>query len=213
MIVTCASAASPSRTGCTAFAPRVGNAEALDVDPLGRHAGGEQRRLGLVVDAVRPQTKAWSIDAGSTSVGEELADLLPADPAAVERQVGRLLREHVVQRQPRQVAVLQVLELLEEHRRAELAVAVDQGEARAGLGGEHGLHDREDRRDAAAAGDAEVVALGLRVERHEEAALGRHHLDRVARPSATRGSRSRSAARHLADADAQLAVVDAEQIE
>ena len=88
----------------------------------------------------------------------------------------------MVQRQARQVAVLQVLELLHEHGRAQLAVAVDQREARLRLGGEHRLHDREDRRDAAAAGDAEVVARGARIERHEEAALRRHHLDACRRP-------------------------------
>jgi hypothetical protein len=38
------------------------------------------------------------------------------------------------------------------------AVAVDQAEAAAGLARQHRLHDRQDGRDAAAAGDAQVVA-------------------------------------------------------
>ena len=111
------------RVGGVAFAraaaPRlarpacVGNAEALDVDPLRRDAGREQRRLGLVVDAVRAADEGVVDVAGVDQRAEELADLVAAEPAVVERQVGRLLREHHVQRQARQVAVLQVLELLE----------------------------------------------------------------------------------------------------
>jgi hypothetical protein len=187
----------------------IGDAEALDVDPLGRHAGGEQRRLGLVVDAVRAADEGM-VDRGRIDQrAEKLADLLPADPPAMERQVGRFLGEHEVQRQARQVAVLQVLELLEEHGRAELAVAVDEREARPGLGGEHRLHDREDGRDAAAAGDAEVVALGIGRQRHEEAALRRHHLDDVAGLQGFVDPGREPSARHPADADAQLAVGDA----
>ena len=184
----------------------VRDAEALDVDPLRRQAGSEQRRLGLVVDAVRAADEGVVDVAGVDERGEELADLVAAEAAVVERQVGRLLREHHVQRQARQVAVLEVLDLLGEHRRALLAVAVDQREARLRLGAEDGLHDRQDRRDAAAAGDAEVVARRARVERNEEAPLGRHHLQRVAGLERVVDPGREDAARHLADADAQLAV-------
>jgi hypothetical protein len=131
------------------------------VNPLGRDAGGEQRRLGLVVDAVRAAHEGVVDVVGVDERAEELADLGAAEAPVVERQVGRLLREHHVQRQARQVAVLEVLELLGEHRRALPAVAVDQREARLRLGREHRLHDRQDRRDAAAAGDAEVVARAV----------------------------------------------------
>ena len=97
MIVTRASAASPSRARLQrglAPGPVVGDAEALDVDALGRDAGREQRRLGLVVDAVRAADEGVVDAAGVDQRRQELADLVAAEPAAVERQVGRLLREH-----------------------------------------------------------------------------------------------------------------------
>src|SRR5256885_4029485 len=61
-----------------------------------------------------------------------------------------------------------------EHGGLQLAVAVDQREAAGRLARQHGLHDGQDGRDAAAAGDAHMVARGPGLDGHEEAALGRH---------------------------------------
>ena len=69
------------------------DAEALDVDALGRHAGLEQRGLGLVVDAVRAADERV-VDAGRRSGREELGDLGAVERAAVERQVDRAPREN-----------------------------------------------------------------------------------------------------------------------
>ena len=55
----------------------VGNAEALDVDPVGGEPGGEQRRLGLVVDAVRAAHEGVVDAPGVDERGEELAELVP----------------------------------------------------------------------------------------------------------------------------------------
>ncbi len=183
-MTTRASAASPSRGACSAARPGPASSGMPKRSMWmcsGATPAAEQRRLGLVVDAVRAADEGVVDAAGVDQRRQELADLVAAEPAAVERQVGRLLREHHVQRQAREVAVLQVLELFHEHGRALLAVAVDQREARLRLGGEHRLHDRQDRRDAAAAGDAEVVARRAR--------------DRAARRSAPRASSPRACRR------------------
>jgi hypothetical protein len=86
----------------------------------------------------------------------------------------------VQQLQSRRVAVLQVLELLEEHHRARRAVAVDERHPARRLDLEGRRDDREDGGDPAARGYRHVV-LGVRgVERDEEAPGRGHHVDDVA---------------------------------
>ena len=139
---------------------------------------------------------------------QELGDLFPVHHAHVDVRIGVLVGEHVVDHQPGQIAVLQVLEFFLEHGGLQLAVAVDQREGAARLARQHGLHDRQDGRDAAAARDAHVMPPLLRLDRHEEAPLRRHHADRVAGLEVFVDPVGEHAARDLAHAHAQLAVVD-----
>ena len=82
---------------------------------------------------------------------------------------------------PRQVAVLQVLQFFLEHRRGGAAVAVQQRGLRAcGVAGQQALQDRQDRRDAAAAGHRQHMARPPR-QRGAEAALRLHHVEQCRR--------------------------------
>ena len=71
-----------------------------------------------------------------------------------------LAAEQVVQREAREVAVLQVLQVLLEHHIGESPIAVEQGEAAARLARERRLDEREDRGDPAAGCEGDVV-LGV----------------------------------------------------
>ena len=192
--------------------PRTGlrrHAEALDVHPVFGHAGGQQRGLGLFVHLER------AADVGVCNAGrrhhlrQEITQLVAVHQAHVQRGIRRFVAEDMVQHQPGEVPVLQVFELFLEHRRLQAAVAVDQREARMRLARQHCLHDRQDRRDAAAAGDADVVAVRGGVQRHEEAALRCHHLHRVAGFQVGIYPVAEDPALDLAHAHAQLAIVDA----
>jgi hypothetical protein len=185
------------------------DAEALDVDAVFRHTGGQQRGLGLVVHLVRAADVDVVDAAGRHHTAQEVCDLVAVHQTHVERRVGGLVAEHVVQRQPREVLVLQVLELFLEHRGLEHAVAVDQRRGGQGLARQHRLQDRQDGRDAAATRDAHMVAARGRVQRHEEAALRRHHGDAVARLQTFVDPVGEHAPLDLAHAHAQFAVVDA----
>jgi hypothetical protein len=86
----------------------------------------------------------------------------------------------VQQGEPVGEAVLEVGELLEEHHRADRAVAVDQRHPAVRLDLEHRPDDREHRGDAAAGSDCAVVPGLRRVEVRGEPTGRRHHLDDVA---------------------------------
>ena len=78
------------------------------------------------------------IDArGRHQLPQKLAELGAVEHAAIERRIGTLVREHVMQRHTRHVSVLQVIDLLLEHRRAQLPVAVDEREPAARLARQH----------------------------------------------------------------------------
>jgi hypothetical protein len=140
----------------------------------GAHARRLQRRLDLVVQRMRAADEGLVDRAGTRR--RKLADLVAVQPAHVQRRIDLLAREHRVQRQPRQVAVLQVFQLFLEHRRGRVAVAVQQRHAAGRLLRQHGLDDRQDRRDAAAAGDASSGGRRPAGQRGAEAALRLHHL-------------------------------------
>ena len=72
------------------------------------------------------------VDRGQVDPGaEERGALRGVDAAGEEVDVLRLGFEDVDDREAAEVAVLQVLELLAEHDRADLPVGVDEGEGRA----------------------------------------------------------------------------------
>ena len=72
----------------------------LDVDALFRHPRRQQRGLGLVVHLERPADEGMVDARRRHHAGEELADLCAVHHAHVERRVGVLVREDVVQHQP-----------------------------------------------------------------------------------------------------------------
>ena len=161
------------------------HAEALDVDAFGRNARRQQSRFGLVVQCMRAADEGL-IDAAAQA--QESRQLGTIDAPAAQGRIDLLARQHVVQRQAREVAVLQVFELFLEHRRRRRAVAVDQCEARRRITFERRLEDGQDGRDAAATGNAQpvprscLICRGLALQRRAEAPLRWHRLDDV--PSA-----------------------------
>ncbi len=183
------------------------HAEALDVHMLAGHAGREQRLLDLVDHRGRPAHERLVDRRGRDQRGQELLHLGGIDAAVEEIDVLLLAREHVVEAEARQVAVLQVLERLVEHHARLAAVAVDQREARARLARERRADQRQHRRDAAARGERDVVLVVVRRQRREESPLGRHHVDRVAGLQRFVDPDREATARHFLDRDAQLAVV------
>ena len=84
-----------------------------------------------------------------------------------------LLREDGVQGQTCEIAVLQVFQLFLEHGRGLAAVAVDEGKAGKWFARQHGFHDRQNRRDAAATRNAQVVARLRGIYGYKKAAFGR----------------------------------------
>ena len=188
-------------------ARRQRNAKALHMDALCRHAASDERGLGLVVHLERAADEGFVDPLCRNQRLEELRQLFAVDKAHVQRRVGLLGREHVVQHQAREVAVLEVFDLLLEHRGLQRAVAVDQGEAAVRLARQHGLHDGQDGRDAAAARNAQVMPVRRRLKRHEEAALRRHHLQCVAHLEPGVDPVGKHAAADFAHAHAQLVVV------
>ena len=87
-------------------------------------------------------------------------ELVAVDAPAELGDVVRVAREHVEDLEPVGVARLELVELGAEHRRLLGAVAVDQREPALGLDLERRLQHREDRRDAAAGDDRDVVLVG-----------------------------------------------------
>ena len=119
-----------------------------------------------------------------------------------------LARQDVEHRQPRKIAVLQVLQLLAEDDVGSSAIAVEQEEA-SRLTSQHGLQDRHHRRDPGPCGERHERARRPGLDRHAEASIRRHHRQRVARMQLlVHPGRERSARQPL-DHDTQFAVVEA----
>ncbi|MPL79728.1 hypothetical protein SDC9_25612 [bioreactor metagenome] len=113
-------------------------------------------------------------------VREQRLHLRGVDAAGEQVDLLPFLFQHVDDRQPAEVEVLQILQLLAEHDRADLAIGIDEGELRLRLTRQHGLDDRQQRRDARAAGKAQILLVGLGLDRGEELAHRRHRVDLVA---------------------------------
>ncbi|MCY1344698.1 hypothetical protein D9M69_307400 [compost metagenome] len=156
------------------------HAEALGVDAVRIHASVAQCRLGLVDHRRRPADEG-RIDVVHRDQGlEEGGDAAVVKPAVQQVYLLRLARQHVVQREARQVLVLQVFQRLGKDDAVDIAVAVDQREAAARLGLQRGADQRQHRRDAAARRKGDIVARCRRIQRHVEAAVRRHHVDHLA---------------------------------
>src|SRR6185312_15190297 len=87
---------------------------------------------------------------------QEYPHLLAVEPAMQDRDILLLAGDDVEQREALQEAILQLLQHLAEHPALGGAVAVEQEEAAVWLTRQHALHDREDRRNAAAGGKADI---------------------------------------------------------
>ena len=91
-----------------------------------------------------------------------------------------LFRKEMMDFQPIHETILELRQRVEEDDRAAVAIAVEEREPALRLV-EHGrFQERHDRRDARAAGKGDIMVGGGRVEIAREAAVRRHHLDRVA---------------------------------
>ena len=146
------------------------------------------------------------------------AEPVGVDPAGQQLGVLRLAGEHVHDVQPGRVAVLEVGQLLGEHHRSRVPVAVHQGERAVRLGGQRGGDQRQHRRDAGAGRDRGVVAHRVRRERGGEVAERRQHVDRRRRLAACRWRtrrtrRRRPLARRSAAGRSRRSSAGVEQIE
>ena len=106
-----------------------------------------------------------------------------------------------------EVAVLHEGEIITEHHAAGLAVAVDQRHPAFGLACQHSLDDRQDRRDAAAGGDAHVVELVFGIDIRREMPLRRQGFDDIADLQTIVGPVGEFSAGHALDADLQAAII------
>ncbi len=189
--------------------PRDAGRESLDPDLRVRAAARAQRvRDGLhhaVGTADEHRVDAVEIH----PVREQRVRLRAVDPAVEELDVLRLARQHVDQVEPGEEAVLERGELLLEHHGAGSAVAVEQRELARRLGHERGLDEREQRRDPAAGGEADVVRAMIGRERHVEVPERRHHVEPVADPQRFVRPLREHAARVALDRDPQNAVLRA----
>ena len=138
---------------------------------------------------------------------EQRARLFAIDPPVQQRNILRLAGKHVNQVEAREVGVLQLGELVAEHHGPRRAVAVEQREFAFGLRGKRGADDRQQRRDAAAGGEADVLARARRIGRDAEMAERRHHIEAIAGGQRFAGPGREHPAGALLDGDAQRAVL------
>src|SRR5581483_11767565 len=124
--------------------------EDLAVDAPRVGAGVDERRAQLLDHRERPAEEPLVEVAPAQHRREEEAQPRRVDAPAVQLDVGRLAREDEVEREPAGVEVLEVEQLLEEHRRGDGAVAVEEREGARWLDLERGGGDREDGRDPGA---------------------------------------------------------------
>ena len=111
--------------------------------------------------------------------GEQLGAFFSVDPAVIKVDVLLLTAEHEDQVQALQIAVFQVFELLAKQRAGAGTVAVQQRHAAVRCGLQGGFDDRENRRNAAACGHRQVIAMARRVQLYVKMPGGWHHLQAV----------------------------------
>ena len=116
---------------------------------------------------------------------------------------------HMEYREPLHEAVLEFLQRLAEQHARGRTIAVEQEEPAVRLARQHALHDREDRRDAGAGGEADIDPRLAGRRRDAEAAGRRHDVEFVAGLQLVGGPARERAAVDLFYSDAQLAVIGA----
>ena len=105
------------------------NAEALDVHVVARDAAVQQRLFDLIDHRSRAADEGLVDRVGRDQRGQELPHFAGVNPAVEELDVLLLAREHVIEAEAGEIAVLQVLERFVEHHARLPAVAIDQREA------------------------------------------------------------------------------------
>ncbi|CAK0137292.1 Uncharacterised protein [Burkholderia pseudomallei] len=173
---------------------------------LARHAGRGERGFRGVHHRRRPADERLVDRRGRHERIEKRRAFRLIEHAVEQLDVLHVVGQHVVEGEPLHEAVLQVLEFLGEHDRIDAAIAVDQRERAARLELERRLDDREHGRDPRAARERDVLLAVPGVQVREEAAVRRHHVDRVAGLERIEREVREAAAAHALDADAQLAV-------
>ena len=130
------------------------------------HTPSRQDLASVLDESVGP-TEIPGIGAGTVDDGvEQLLELAGIDPAGEQRDDRGLPAQHVNKMQTSRVAILEALELLEEHDRPALPIA--------------GSDQRQHRRDAAARGDGRIVPSPAGVRVDGELTDRSHHIDLVA---------------------------------
>ena len=135
--------------------------------------------------------------------------LLAIEPAVQDRDVLLFAGDHMEDREPLHEAVFQFFQRLAKQHAAGRAVAVEQEEPAVRLARQHALHDRQDRRDAGAGGEADIDPRLVGRMRDAEAAGRRHDVEFVAGFQFIGGPARERAAIDLLHRDPQLAVVGA----
>jgi hypothetical protein len=180
----------------------------FEMDAFVRHAFGFQavaHGFGHLLRAADERgVEGFDVDPAR----EQLLAFLGVDPTVVQVDILLFAAEHEDQVQTLQVAVFQVFELFAKQRAGAGTVAVQQRDAAMRFGLQGGLDDRQDRRDAAARRDREVVAMASRVEVDMKVPGWWHHLQAVPGLQLLIGERRETSTRHTLDGDTQFAVVD-----
>ncbi|SAK98425.1 hypothetical protein AWB79_07594 [Caballeronia hypogeia] len=181
-------------------------AEALDMNLLRRHARVLERRFRRIHHRAGAADERFIDFFGREQARQKRLALLLIQHAVEQLDVLQIVGQHVIQREPVHIPVLQIFEFFREHDRVHAAIAVHQREAARGLRIERRLDDRQHRRDARAARERHVLLGVIRVQVREEAPVGRHHIDLVARLQGIEREVREAPATHALDADAQFAV-------
>jgi len=147
---------------------------------LSRHAALKQRGFHRIDHRRRAADESGIDIVGRDQRIQKCMGLGAIKPPVEQRNLLRLTRQHVIQREAIEVAVLQVFERLAKNDAVDAAVAVDQREAALRLRRERGLDKRQDGCDAAAGRKGDVVASAFGGERHIEAPIWRQHIKRLA---------------------------------
>ena len=111
---------------------------------------------------------------------EEQRQLFSGDQAGKQVDLLALCFEDVNDGKAVDIGVLVVLQLVAEHDRRHRPVGIDQRELASRFARQGGFDDRQDRRNARASGEAQIVAVLVGPQREREPAHRRHRLDYLA---------------------------------
>ena len=185
----------------------LGGREDFHLDGVLGHAVLDEHVAGFFHHVERPAHERAVDIRRVDPVREQLLDLGAVDPAVEQIDIELFAAHDIDQIEAPEIAILQVGQLLAKQHAARGAVAVEQREPAVRLGHERGLDDRQQRRDATARAEGDIVLVVVFGQRKIEAPGRRHDLDRLARRQFVVGPVRELAARHALDRDPQLFVL------